>query len=434
MKKYFEPHSEKQDVALFSQKKFTVVCTGIQWGKTRVGAHRMMHAMMTHPHDNFLVCAPTYKILNQSTLPAFKEIAHSIGTYNKVDAEFKLHTGGIGYFRTGTDPDSIVGITNVRHIWLDEGGKFSLYFWENATARASFMRCPITITTTPYALNWLYRDIFKPFKQGKRHDEVELIQATSKENPYFPQDEYDKRELTMDPRRFRMLYGGSFEQMEGLVYDCWKDSENYCPVISLPAGTVYKAGVDWGFNHPFAISIRAITPDGIHYGISEFYKTGLSISDQVRIAKQKKDLFNIETFYCDPSRPDMILEFNRHGLTAIGARNDIKAGINLHYELIKSRRYREFYGKCPHSQDERETYHYPEAKDQTADKSEKEMVPVDQNNHLMDAQRYITMMTMYGEKTIPKTPDPTKVKKNIYGFTKISDLGKGEKGWTEKVS
>lgn len=49
---------------------------------------------------------------------------------NKINA-FRMHGGGTCWFRTETDPDSIVGIPRVRHIWGDEAGKYRLYFWEN---------------------------------------------------------------------------------------------------------------------------------------------------------------------------------------------------------------------------------------------------------------------------------------------------------------
>ena len=67
----FKCHSPKQESALFSTHPITICATGIQWGKTTVGAlwlKRMMHTH-TSPDDNFLITSPTYPILAQSTLP-----------------------------------------------------------------------------------------------------------------------------------------------------------------------------------------------------------------------------------------------------------------------------------------------------------------------------------------------------------------------------
>lgn len=381
--------------------------TGTQWGKTQVGGIRMKLKLyeFTDRADNFLITAPTYKIMSQSTLPAFLRLMDGHGTYNKADAEFRMHEGGTVYLRTQTDPDSVVGITNVRHIWGDEAGKYSLYFWENIQARADFCGATIDLTTSPYSRNWVYKELVKPVLAGSR-DDVELIQAASWENPFHSLHDPKARALkqaTMDPRRFQMIYGGEWGRMEGLVYDCWDDDQNFVRPFELPMGTKYVAGIDWGYTHPFVLKVRALLPNGQQIGVSEFYKTGMTIPDMVLIAKQKKQVYGIQTFYADPAQPGNIEEFCRNGLSCLPADNDIRRGIDLHYEMIKTRRYKEFTGSCPHSVDERETYHYPEPKDLKPDQDDTEQVPVDKDNHCMDVDRYITIMTYRrGEKRTPK--------------------------------
>jgi PBSX family phage terminase large subunit len=362
----------------------------------------------TDEQDNFIITAPTYKILSQSTLPAFLRLMDGYGRHNKKEDLFEMTHGGRCYFRTETDPDSIVGIPRVRHIWGDEAGKYRLYFWENIQARADSLGCTIDLTTSPYALNWIYKDLIKPQRAGKRPD-ITFIQAASWENPYHSLHDPKARELkraTMNIQRYNMIYGGQWGRMEGLVYDCWDDDQNLVDAFQLPVDTRYVAGVDWGYYpDPFALKIRAITPDGRHYGISEFVKTRLTITDIVKLCKQKREVHNIVHFYCDPSQPGYIEELNRNGLIASGADNDIRRGVDLHYELIKTRRYKEFRGACPHSSDEREVYHYPEEKDLKPDQDSKELVPVDKENHTQDADRYITIETYNREiKLTPKAP------------------------------
>jgi PBSX family phage terminase large subunit len=405
-----KPHSKKQESAIFAKTPILLLGCGTQYGKTTVGAIRMKQAMhtFTDPSDNFIITSPTYPIMTQSTLPPFLRLMEGYGTWNKKDNCFKMHQGGTCWFRTETDPDSIIGITNVRHIWADEAGKYRLYFWENIQARADFCGATIDLTTSPYALNWIYKELVKPKKAGKRAD-LTFVQAASWENPYHSLHDPKAREAkraTMNPLRFNMIYGGQWGRMEGLVYNCWDDEQNIVDAFQLPTETRYVAGIDWGYYpDPFVLKIRGITPDGRHYGISEFVKTRMTITDIVQLAKQKKEVYGISIFYCDPSQPGYIEEFNRNGLVAIGADNDIRRGIDLHYELIKTRRYKEFRGACPHSHDERETYHYPEEKDLKPDQDSKELLPVDKDNHTQDADRYITIETFNREiKLVPKSP------------------------------
>lgn len=317
--------------------------------------------------------------------------------------------------RTGTDPDSVVGIPNVRAGWLDEAGKAKLYFWENIQARAAAVGADLLLTTSPYSRNWIYKDFIKPIQQGKRKD-VAFIKAASWENPYHTFNDPEKKaeaEAKMDPRRFSMVYGGEFGQMAGLVYDCWDEKENICKPFPLPSGTRFFGGIDWGYYpDPFVLVIRAVTPDGRHYGISEFVKTKMTITDIADLCKQKRQVFPIEVFYCDPSQPGHIEELNRAGCTAVGADNDIRRGIDAHYQLIKTRKYKEFEGLMPHSEDERDNYHYPEEDDLGPDDKSKELVPVDQRNHVMDATRYVTISTLHAHKKIqPFVPVEIKDKK-----------------------
>ncbi len=405
-----------------------LMCTGIQYGKTTTGAWRIKMAMHQYSHkdDNFLITAPTYKIMQQSTLPAFLKIMDGYGEYNKSDAVFRMYHGGTCYMRTGTEPDSIVGLTNVRHIWCDEAGKYSFYFWSNIQGRSSFKQAPITITTTPYSMNWVYHDLIKPYTKGKR-DDIHLCQANSSENPYFPMDEYNRKQKTLSPARFNMLYGGQFEKMEGLVYDCFHADDNQCDPFVLPVGTQYIGGIDWGFTSPFVLVIRAITSDGRHYQIGEVYQTGLGIMDMVTLAKQKMQIWGITRFYCGPDQPGHIQEFNRHSLTAVAANNDVIHGINLHYELVKAKKYTVFKGFSPNTVDEYENYHWPDPKELTPDQDEKERNPVKQFDHAMDANRYVTAMTYHSfEKKMPRVPNATPPQDENHYF-RIKRLQAGNK-------
>jgi hypothetical protein len=402
----FECHSDKQEQLIFSDHKITVALTGIQWAKTTSGAWWMKRRIYEHAEkgDNFIVCAPTYKILKQSTLPAFLKVMEGDGEYKYGEDEFHTKWKTKVYMRTGTDPDSIVGITDVRAIWGDEAGKFGLYFWENIQGRASFKNAPIMLTSTPYAMNWLFRDVLRPYKAGLRPD-INLVQAKSCDNPYFPMEEYERRRRTMDPRRFNAMYNGEFEKMHGLVYDCFDDEIHVVEPYTLPIGTKFHAAVDWGTTHPFVITVRGITPGGDHVQVSEFYKTGFTITDMVQVAQKLKQVWGIHIFYCDPAEPGYIEEFNRNGCPAIGAKNDIRVGLDLQYSLIKSGKFKVFAGSNPYTLDEVESYHYPEPKDLSPDQADKEQLPVDQDNHAMDTWRYSTLMTYHSaNKKAPHVP------------------------------
>ena len=353
------------------------------------------------PDETGILVAPTYKILQQASIPAFLTITKGLGRYNKVDSVFAYNHGPKIYIRSLSDPNSIEGITRCEAVWLDEGGLISRYAWENCTGRAAFRQATVMVTTTPYSLNWMFQ-LWKDWKANKR-DDVEFLSYSSIDNPYFPKAEFERQRKILDPVRFAMKYLGQFGRMEGLVYE----DIVFLRAFQLPTGTRYFAGVDWGFKNPFVITVRALTPDGIHYRVAEFYKSGLTTDEQIQVAKSRQQIFDIEQFICDPSNPAAIESFNRAGIRAIGGENDIIEGIDRHRALIRSQKFFVFEDENPFGYDEYNTYHYPEKKDLKVDEDDKEIVPVAKDDHGMDADRYTTMYlttSLVGQKRVPVNP------------------------------
>lgn len=393
----------KQYQAFISDKKIIMFVGGIQSGKTTLGATWMLYKLMqSTKDDNFIITAPTYKTLQQSTLPKFRAFTSGYGNLRKVDAEFKFFTGATVYIRTGTEPESIEGITNVRGIWGDEIGLLSKYYFENMMGRSAFKKAQILGTTTPYARNWLFELHVEWI--NKKRDDVAFIKCKSTDNPLFPKEEYERQKRILDPRRFKMKYEGEFGEMIGLVYE----ELNLTLSKPLPNGTKYYGGVDWGYNDPFALVVRAVTPEGIHYRVAEYYKRGLIISEVIEILKARKSLYNIEMFFCDPSQPAHIEAMNREGLNAVKADNNIRKGIDLHYSLIKQKQFFIFEDTNPIGIDEYRMYHYPQEKELGLDKDSKDHLPVDSDNHGIDADRYITVMLV----NMVKKEDSVRVPKN----------------------
>lgn len=411
MTEVFKPHSEKQDLALFSTKRITLCSTGIQWGKTRLGAVKMKMLIHQNPGKdcNYIITAPNFKIMQQATLPAFLSIMEGCGEYKKADACFEVSSGAKVFCRTATDPDSIVGITNVYGIWGDEAGLYPFYFWINIQGRSRFKQCPIILTTSLYSFNWVAKELIRETERGLRED-VHLCQAESRENPYFPEEEYERAKATMNPARFAMMYGGRPNKMEGLVYDCFDEDINIVKPFDLPSGTAVYAGIDWGYTQPFACTVVAKLPTGRFIAVSELVRTRMTISEIIEVLKQRQRIWDIQRFYCGPDQPGSIKELNRAGLAASPAENDVKKGVDLVYTLIKERRFQVFKDSCPNLMDEFENYHWPDEKDLKPDQDDKDPNPVKQDDHSSDSLRYvlISIARKRTEKLKPKVPNPTK--------------------------
>jgi PBSX family phage terminase large subunit len=395
-----------QEQAIFSPKRVIGLVAGKQGGKTFSGSiwSRKQASTYTDKKDCGIVTAPTHKILKQATLPRFLETFSGLGKWRESDSIFEMNNGQPIYVRTLHDVNTIEGITRCRWIWADEAGQYKQMAWDNIQGRAAPMQAQMFLTTTPYALNWLYKDLYKPWMAGKR-DDVEFIQFRSVDNPYFPKAEYERLKKILDPRIFAMHFEGQFQKMAGLVFMDFDEVANSDEVFKPTARDYYIcAGVDWGYTNAYAISIRAIhrTEPDRDYQIGEFYQSYLTPSEKVQAAKQLKSIHGIECFYCDNEEPAMIKEFNNAGLSAVAAPKypgSLTDNIARHNTIIKSRAHKVFKGRCPYTLDEYATYHYPE---HTGDEENSSENPVDANNHLMTANMYATQCTEWVRDTAKK--------------------------------
>lgn len=406
--------------------RINIYVGGIQSGKTSGGAIKMYTSQLQNksPDDNFIIAADTYKTLSQATVPKFLKYMKPYGRMSGQTASFKTFWGSTVYFRTGTDPESLEGITNVRRIWIDEGGKVSKYFFENVMGRAAFLQCPIDITTTPYALNWLSL-LCSDALSGKR-DDVSVVQCRSIDSPYFPKEEYERQKGLLDPRRFAMKYEGVFGKMEGLVYDRY--DEVLVQSFQLPPGTVYYAGIDWGYSpDPFTLVVRAVTPEKIHYRVFEYYRNFLTIPDVCNVVKSLNAVWNFKGVYCDKSQPAHIAELNKCGIPAMPSDNEIRFGLDKHYALMKEGRFFIFKDMNPIGIDEYSTYTYREPKELKPEENsnKKHQLPVGQNDHGLDCDRYLTveLEKAFGERRVPKAPHDSGRPKDL--SAKIAWLKRG---------
>ena len=360
---------------------------------------RTLTSLCKDKDDCFIVCVPTYKTWNQATSIHFNGMFAGKGEHQKQDGTFTLHkTKQKIYIRSLDNPWSIEGITNCRGIWCDEAGQFKYQAWVNVMGRAAFREAPIFSTTTPYALNWLYHDIYRPWTEGKLPD-TDIFQWRSIDNPYFPKAEYERQKAMLDARVFAMKYEGTFQKMAGLVYEDFDRVLNgYEAFDWKPMKDLYYvyAGVDWGYSNPFAIVVRILRKDGEQdFQIDEFMRSYMTPQECVLTAKDFQQKYGIEMWYCDEEAPDYIAAFNSAGLKASPVKKgagSVMAGIGLHQGLVKTRQHMLFKGRCPQTVDEYETYAFPERDGREENLSEN---PVDANNHLLSATRYITMATQW---------------------------------------
>ena len=313
-----------QDKAWHSKKRFICFCSGVQGGKTFFGSIWVINEVWTSRWSDFIILAPTYKVLQQSTLQKFFEIVpRGYGIHNKSDSTFKTRTGKTIFFRSADKPESIEGIT-AGAIWADEAGLMKPDAWLFMQRRVSRTEGRILMTFTPKALNWVYYDLYKPWMEAtakKQHTDIEFFQFRSVDSPHFPEEEFERAKQTMTPHQFKLSYEGEFAKAEGLVYPSF-GSANIVDDFEVPKDWRRIGGIDFGYINPFCALEGALSPDDELYVYKCHYRSGMTL-------REHSEYLNPDiVYFYDPSGRQEAEELISMGFELVPANNDVDLGIN----------------------------------------------------------------------------------------------------------
>lgn len=266
---------------------------------------------------------------------------------------------------------------NLSWVWIDEAAYVTKRLWDIVLGRLRDRRGSrqAWLTTTPKGRNWIWELFVKEPSQ-----DYGWVHATTYDNIFLPTDYIKALENRYSGEFFEQEVLGKFVKFEGLVYK--EFDETSMVVDMLPEFKEVIAGVDWGYINPTVILVVGFDEDGRAYVAEEFYKRGKLISEIVEKAKEMKERWGIEIFYCDPSEPSFIVQFRRAGLAASAAENEVLPGIAAVKSLFSAKRLF-VHRSAKNTIDELLSYRWKETKDgEMLDTPEKE------HDHAMDALRY----------------------------------------------
>lgn len=314
-----------------------------------------------------------------------KRIVHKTkepGEYSEI-----IYTG-VDKGRKDSYPKKL-GSTEFGWIGVDEVIEIDKQDWEWLETR---LRYPVPVNQIFGATNpadpehWLY----KMFHEGNSQTS-EVINATPYDNPFLDQNYIERIEERYQSgvMRKRMLEG-KWVGAEGLVYPMMSREKH---IVSEEEATHrkfkdFKVGADSGWKNPRALLVAGITGSGDIYILDEFYESKTSIEEAVRWLESIGYKKQTSKMFHDPSEPEEIEKASKLGIRTEKAVNDIVPGIG------KVTKYLEDEGpdlyissKCQNLISEFRSYRYPDDKN----KKQKDETPIKEDDHLMDALRYLVM-------------------------------------------
>lgn len=378
-------------------------------GKSMLAGSKINTFLARYEGSTGLVLRKAREYCKKSVIPFLRHSVMDAGyiTYKKSDGLFEYRNGSTLYIGGMKDRDQRESIRSIGReggldiVWMEEANAFRVEDFEEIFPRMRGQAAAwtqIILSTNPDdPYHWINSRLI-------RGGEASVHYSSYRENPHLPSEYISMMDRLTGVRRLR-LRDGKWVRAEGTVYDEFDPQLHVIDPFALPPGGRYLAAVDWGFTNPGVIQVWLIDADGRMILVEEVYLTARLLSWWVANARGLHEKYGIEKFVCDPAAPGNIEEFQAGGLPAVGGNNDIILGI----QKVKARLRRAGDGKprlmlCrgatgdldpplvaaykPASTDQEfGGYVWPEGVDGKPIKEK----PVDENNHGLDALRYLVM-------------------------------------------
>jgi PBSX family phage terminase large subunit len=365
--------------------RFRVVSCGRRFGKTYLSVLELIGVAVSGDDKHCCYIAPTYQ---QARDIAWNELCKTaepvIVSKNESRLELTIRTqeGGTStiILRGWESVDTLRG-QFFDFIVIDEVSSmryFEAGWKEVIRPTLSDKRGSVLFISTPRGYNHFH----ELFIREKQDTDYKSFHFTTYDNPHIPKDEVDKARIEVGENRFAQEYLADFRKIEGLVYSEFDRNRHVTEVI--PRNVIEKfAGVDFGFTNPTAIVEVWKNNDGIYTVVAEWYKTGKTNAEVVEYAKT----LDVQAFYPDPAEPDRIQDMRNAGLNCREVNKDVKKGVDAMMHALRNKTLL-IHQSCTNLIWEIENYRYKDKKNSANEPEE----PVKENDHLLDALRYVIFM------------------------------------------
>lgn len=408
----YKPHSKQQAVHN-DPKRFKVLNWGRRTGKSTLAIHETLKKAILHK-GRYWIISPTYK---QSKNIYWRSLINQIPNQlvskrNESEIFLELINGSFIELKGADQPDSLRG-AGIEGVVLDEYAFMKPIVWEEIVRPMLLDSKGWAIfISTPNGFNHFY-DLSEEAQANERWS---YYHATTYDNPYIEQAELDAEKEHTDVDTFAQEYLGEFKKVKGLVYPSFSREIHVLSASDIPTEGTRYFGIDFGYTNPTAALLAIVDYDNNWYIYDEIYQSQLTTEQATDTIKRrmKDDYFTGQVG--DSAATQEIANYANHGIfiePVSKEADSIRTGIRL----IQDRLIVQGNGKpklfvssnCKNLIWEFETYRYPDKKDDHNDPEE----PLKENDHAMDALRYL--MLTYAR------PDATKpIKKKPKSFDPIT--------------
>src|SRR5271165_6384028 len=289
-----------------------------------------------------------------------------------------------------------------QHIWNE--GKMRLADYEGADA---------LFTMTPLeGLNWAYDELWVPWEKGHLEDGF-IVTVDIDDNPYLDEGQRDKALKGYSSAELQARKKGRFVHFAGMIYPQFDRSRHVIPERPIPDGSFVYVGIDPGIRIMAAVLWTYVEPGGRIIVFDELALQGHTVEGVAKAIKlinakhgnKVTGPINPRAYIIDPiarnieaiSGRSIQREFTDHGIYTVLGQNAVSAGINRVSERLENGNL-QIMACCQVLIDQFRKYRWKTPGRSEDDPRER---PVKNDDHLLDALRYIVAHRPYG----PDMPD-----------------------------
>ncbi|HET99723.1 hypothetical protein LCGC14_0273010 [marine sediment metagenome] len=411
----FLPH-DTQLAAINCLARYLVLVAGVQSGKTDTGAINFWKriVMENDPTAVYYLVAPTTgigKVMRKRFVSRAPKgwLLNPSGSGQDFERTWKLSNGATVEFRSANKPENIVAET-LCGAWLDEFTLMRATVWQvSLRGRLAATGGWVIFTGTPRGPTWAYEEVWR---RTQPHDDLYDKGGNwagftwhSSANPRVSAMEVADAKATLPDAFFRREWQASWEAFHGQVFPDFSKAANVFDLTKVltkrSEGTLFDAGVDWGYGSPGALVVGRLNADASWDIVHEVHEAKRLTAWWIERFKEAHLRFGamtgrgIDTFWCDGAEPDRIVAARRAlrkwakelGIRAPRVRPGKKEryrGILHVASLFKQRRVR-IHRACSVTIAQLQGYKFKE--DREGDDTD---AIEEGNDHTVDALRYMT--------------------------------------------
>jgi phage terminase large subunit len=281
-------------------------------------------------------------------------------------------------------------------IHLDEECDHDIYI--ECLARTIDRRGKIRFSMSPLmGKTWVYKDLFI------RKDELDFLYVDTIslfDNKFIDDAEKQVMLEAYGEDEIARRVNGEFTVLEGAVFKELRPKKHFVDWFPVPDSWRFVGGIDLGYVNPFCYLMGVLDPDGRLFLIAEHYQSETLLKDHAQVIQQMERNANMveghnmtgipENRVCDHDRQERA-ELDEYGIWTSPAIKDVNLSLEVINRLLKDDRIFVM-SSCPHLQEEMENYRYKTVRAGTEDKEQ----PIKENDHAVDAFRYIVMYFFEG--------------------------------------